>query len=187
MGKEKAMLTIPVIQEELEVAKADAEKLGKLNRSILNGDGNYAGFIGELAVLRVLNYLGAKRSNTYEHDLLIGRWRFDVKTKRRTVRPLEHFVGTVPAYSNQKCHAYIFTSVELGHDEVPLSVTLCGWIRKDDFAREAVHVSKDEVDPSNGFKCHMDCMNIPYGKLQPIFDLECQLMLAFEKAGRAGR
>lgn len=172
------MLTIPVIGEELKQAKEDAARLGKLNRSILGGEGNYAGFIGELAVLRVLDYLGAKRSNTYEHDLTLGRWRFDVKTKRRTVKPLDTFEGTVPAYSDQKCHAYIFTSVEFDSKEVPQSVTLCGWIRKDDFLREAVHLSKGDIDHTNGFTCSLDCMNITYSKLLPIFDLECQMMMA---------
>lgn len=180
------MLTLPVCGKELAIAKREADQMGRLNNSIRNGGGNFAGFIGELAALRVLRYLGAVRSNTYQHDLSVGRWRLDVKTKERTCQPKLNYDGTVPMYQNQNCHGYIFASVEIVRG-VPLSVSLCGWMPKAEFMHYSSLMEVGDIDPSNGFECKMDCRNIPYMKLRPMFDLECSLMLSKEIAGRVVR
>lgn len=169
------MIRLPIDPAEVEIAKRDAALLGKLNRSILGGEGNLAGFIGELAVHRFFGYLGSKRNNTFNHDLLIRGKRFDVKTKRRRVEPLPNYVGTVPAYSKQECHAYIFTSIRFA-DDVPVSVTLCGWMEPKEFRKEATEIKKGGVCPENNWVCSMDCLVLEYQKMLSIIELEADLM-----------
>jgi|LakMenEpi03Aug12_release.lakeMendotaPanAssembly.Ray.scaffolds.fasta_scaffold924426_2 hypothetical protein len=169
------MIRLPVLKEEFIQARLDAVALGKLNRSILAGEGNLAGFLGELAVHRYFKYLGSKRSNTFHHDLRIGKHRFDVKTKRRTVEPLPNYVGTVPAYSKQDCHAYIFTSVHFQGD-IPVSITLCGWMESKSFRREATPIKKGDRCAENNWICSMDCFDLEYSKMRPIIELETDLI-----------
>jgi len=170
------MIQLPIIRDEYELAKKEAENLGHLNRSILKGKGNLAGILGELAVLRYFRYLGAVRENTYNWDLSVSGFKLDVKTKQRTVDPQPHFVGTVPDYSNQDCQAYVFTSVRFNND-LPVSITLCGWMGKEAFKREASFYKKGDVSPENGWVCSMDCWVLEYKKMKPIQSLDCGLLM----------
>lgn len=171
------MIKLPILIEEIQQAKIEAEKLGKLNRSILNGNGNLSGILGELAVLRYFGYLGAKRNNTFNHDLIIRGFRFDVKTKQRKVDPQPNHCGTVPDYSNQDCQAYIFTSV-FQVDGKPSHIHLCGWMGRDNFKRESTFYKKGDVNPENGWVCKMDCWNLEYSKMKTIQTLECGLLFS---------
>lgn len=169
------MIDLPIIQEELELAQSEAKKMGSLRGSILNGQGNEAGFLGELAVHRYFGYLDSRRNNTFNHDLILGGFRFDVKTKRRKVLPKPEYYGTVPAYQNQDCQGYIFTSVQY-EDKIPIKVTLCGWLGKSSFLRDSVFFKKGDVNPENGWVCSLDCRCLEYKKMRDIQSLECGLL-----------
>lgn len=171
------MISIPVLQEELDLALADAGAMGHLQGSILQGSGNWAGFIGELAVARYLGYLGAKRQNTKNHDLVVHGWTFDVKTKRRSCVPLKCYQATVSERSiRQDCHAYIFTSVMFAKD-IPQTIHLCGWLPKRDFMNMSSQISKGDRFPENNWVCSEDCRVVPYSSLRDMFDLEANIML----------
>lgn len=171
------MLCLPILIDEIKTAELEAKAMGALNRSILKGNGNVAGILGELAVLRYFGYLNARRNNTYNHDLIIKGFRFDVKTKRRKVDPQPHHCGTIPSYSDQSCHAYIFTSVCYVGDN-PSHVHLCGWVGKDRFKKEAINYKKGDVNPENGWVCSMDCYCMDYSKMKSITSLECGLLFS---------
>lgn len=170
------MIRLPIVQEELEIARKESNKMGILKGSILKGEGNEAGFLGELAVHRYFGYLDSKRNNTYNHDLILGGFRFDVKTKRRTVLPNPDYCGTVPDYQKeQQCQGYIFTSVQY-EEKNPISVTLCGWVGKPSFFRDATFFKKGDVNPENGWVCSLDCWCLRYRSMKDIQSLECGLL-----------
>lgn len=173
---------LPPCPEECKQARALAANMGRINRSIRQGEGNFVGFLGELAAVRYLSYLGAKRENTYQHDLTIGPYRFDVKTKQRSQLPREHYQASVADYQDQKCHALIFASVMM-QDDQPQMITLCGYMSRKDFYAQSDIIRAGDVDPENGWQCSMDCRNIEYKRLKGMFDLECQLMLAMGVPG----
>ena len=54
-----------------------AEEMGSLNNSILNGSGNYAGFLGEEIVN---DYINGVIDNTYDYDIIKDGLKFDVKS-----------------------------------------------------------------------------------------------------------
>lgn len=170
------MIHLPAIQDEWELAQKLAREMGTLNNSITGGAGNVAGFLGELAAARYLNYLGCQRQNTYQHDLVVGGFLLDVKTKRRTVRPEPDYLSAITQLSaGQQCQGYIFTSVEFTR-EVPKWITLCGWMPKKKYLERAKPVARGEIQ-ENGWKCSEDCLVLPYGELIPMFDLEVGLMI----------
>ena len=89
------MYIIPHTKEMVAQALQKAKKLGKLKNSITKGRGNAAGYLGEEAVAKYLNaniMSNDEGSQKYNHDLILqdGR-RAEVKTKRRTVPPLDHY------------------------------------------------------------------------------------------------
>ena len=116
------MYIIPHTQEMIDTAFRKAAKLGALNNSITQGQGNAAGYLGEEAVA---SYLAAKIVSSeegiqkYNHDLLLYDMqcpegiRAEVKTKRRTVEPQEHYEVSVAQTSlHQKPDIYIFVSLQ---------------------------------------------------------------------------
>ena len=170
------MTHLPVIQSEWELSQKLAREMGTLNNSITGGAGNVVGFLGELAAARYLNYLGCQRQNTYQHDLTVGNFLFDVKTKRRAVKPESDYLAAITQLSaNQQCQGYIFTSVQFA-GEIPEWITLCGWMPKKRYLEKARLVKRGEIQ-ENGWKCSENCLVLPYGELIPMFDLEVGLML----------
>ena len=85
------IIKIPYTKEMIDRAVSKAKALGSINNSILRGGGNTAGYLGEEAVAA---HIGAnivscdEGIDKYNHDILYGDERLEVKTKRRTVEPL---------------------------------------------------------------------------------------------------
>ena len=98
---------IPIKKEWLEQAKKDSQHMGMLNKSITEGQGNLAGFIGELVVQAII---GGVRKNTYDYDIIKNDKFIDVKTKRCTSEPKLNYDCSVAAYNTkQNCTHYVFT------------------------------------------------------------------------------
>lgn len=159
---------IPVKPEWLTQAKLDAQNMGKLRASITNGEGNLAGFVGEIVVQ---NLLGAIRSNTYDYDLLLGDKLIDVKTKRCTSKPLPNYECSVAAFNTkQKCTHYIFTRV-LEPDYSTCWVL--GYLEKEEYFNVSRFCEAGTVDEKDhrGWTFKADCYNIEIGQLKDVREL----------------
>jgi len=142
--------------------------MGKLNNSITKGQGNIAGFIGEIMVSC---YLNIKRDNTYEYDLISNNSQtYDVKTKRCTSIPQPNYAVSVCAFNiTHKCDAYIFVRINS-------ELTICwilGYMPKNQYYQQAKFCKKGDPDPDDhrGFKFIENCYNMYIKDLKPIHEL----------------
>lgn len=158
----------------VDEARRMAESLGSLNNSITNGEGNFAGFLGELAI--AFKYKGERMDkkdtdDLYNHDLLIKGKMVEVKTKRRGVKPKgKHTVTVAQTSRHQQPDWYAFVSVQYdrtkakGYGDV-VAVWLCGWYRAEDFFDDATFYKKGEAEGDNGFTAPADCYILPISQL----------------------
>jgi len=153
--------------EPQDIAKASemANEMGKLRNSIMRGDGNVAGFIGEIIVAREI---GGVIANTYDYDVIADGITYDVKTKRCTSPPKPHYEVSVANYNtSQKCDRYIFTRVgyrngKFGH------CFILGWKTPRQYYADAVKLNKGDVDPSNNYTVRADCWNMKISDLNSV-------------------
>ena len=155
------MFEVSVTEEHIKKAAALAEELGELKNSITSGQGNLAGFLGEVIVAEMT---GANHSNTYDYDLLLPNGKsVDVKTKRTNYPPKGNYECSVAAFNTkQKCDFYAFVRVK--------NDLSCAWVLgfydKTKYFRDAKFCKKGEYDPDNGFTFKADCYNIAINKLE---------------------
>ena len=104
------MIKVDITEDMLKKATFKAVSMGNLNNSILKGDGNLTGFLGEQIALTVL---GGEGKNTYDYDLITPNGtKVDVKTKKTTVEPKPFYDCSVAAFNiKQKCNLYCFVRV----------------------------------------------------------------------------
>jgi len=166
--------------EMMERAYQRASGLGILKNSIMNGDGNYAGYMGEETVA---SYLGADivSDHSSSHDLVKDGIRIEVKTKRRTVSPIGTYEVSVAATSaHQKPDLYAFVSLQYSRagifDERRVyegleCVWLLGYKNPEDYFREARLLKPGDVDSDNNFRAAVDMFNLPIHRLDPGHDI----------------
>jgi len=155
----------PSDKQILQAVKMGQE-MGTLRNSISKGQGNQAGFIGELVVGE---YLGAEQTNTYEYDLTLPNGKtIDVKTKRCNSEPKPEYDASISSFNTkQQCDYYVFT--RLLNDYSVLWIA--GYVEKEVYFNQAVERKKGERDPTNGFLFRSNCWNLPYGELKDIKEL----------------
>ena len=154
------MIELPVSDEVLIKARKLAADMGSLKGSIQRGDGNIYGFIGELLHLQ---HYGGTHDNTYEWDIVDpDGTKVDVKTKKTSVKPLPHYECSVTKSEKmQDCDAYSFVRVK---NDLTVG-WLLGTMSKDKYIKDAVHMEKGDVDPSNGWICKRECYNMAISNL----------------------
>lgn len=138
-----------------------AQMLGHLHNSITMGQANAAGYLGEESLA---TYLGIKNSSNdddkYNRDLVLPDGKtVEVKTKRRTVDPLEDYEVSVAETSNhQKPDLYAFLSITFGvrigygrkaQYDNPLRIWLCGFCEYEKFWANAVRWDGSMIDTNN--------------------------------------
>ena len=132
-------------------AKEKSENLGAINNSILKGKGNFAGYLGEEIVA---HYIKADivSNSEYNHDLLKNNQRIEVKTKRRTVEPQDHYDASV-AYTSrhQSPDLYIFTSIQFKNG-TPIKAWICGKKEPKEYFKRAIIVGVLVFFISNNIK-----------------------------------
>lgn len=159
------MLEVEVKPEHVKLAEKKAKQLGVLKHSFMKGQGNIAGFLGEILVA---NFLKADIKNTYDYDLVKGETKIDVKTKRCTSEPKSHYECSVAAYNTrQKCNFYVFVRVLQNYKKA----WILGIIRKEDFFKNSKFYKKGFTDPSNGMTFKEDTHNIAIKNLLDFKDL----------------
>jgi hypothetical protein len=155
-------MQLVIVSEDMkDNAKMKAAEMGTLNNSILKGEGNLIGFIGEELAQKVI---GGRIQNSYDYDIILASGKtVDVKTKKTTVIPKDNYDCSVASYNTkQKCDYYCFVRVK---DDLS-----CGWVLgvydKKDYFKDAVFLKKGQIDPSNNFTVKADCYNIKINQLK---------------------
>jgi hypothetical protein len=152
------MIIIPITNEQ-RVRANELYDFKVLNNSITSGKSNIYGAIGEIVVYDFYKKKEAKIDNqaTYHYDLIINDFRIDVKTKRTTVYPQEHFLCSISNHNvNQECDFYFFVRVL----EDMQTGFLLGYKSKDGFFKNAQFNKKGSAD-INGWIFKGDCYNLP--------------------------
>jgi hypothetical protein len=137
------------------------DQMGVLPGSITHGQKTVYGFLGEILIAELI---GARHENTYNYDLIKGRWRIDVKTKCCTSRPRDHYECSIAAFNTrQQCHYYVFVRILANYSRA----WCLGAIRKPEYFRLAHYCRKGMADV-NGWLFKADCYNLPIKLLHPL-------------------
>ena len=159
------MRIVKIESYHVDQATEMANEMGLLRNSIMKGDGSIAGFIGEIIVA---DQIGGRVCNTYDYDVIADGLKYDVKTKRCTSPPKDHYEVSVANYNTkQRCDRYIFTRVgyvapNWGH------CFILGWMTPADYYEKAKFLRKGKVDPSNNYIVRSDCWNMKISDLMEI-------------------
>lgn len=160
---EKFILFTPS-QDDIEICREKAKKMGVLKNSIIAGKGNLTGFLGELAVHRYLTNSLWESDNSYDYDIILGKNKIDVKSKWCNGMPTDDYDCSIAAYNTkQKCNTYIFCRVssEIPKDyENPSKVYILGYVPKEQYFKLAKLWLKGEIDPTNDHLFSADTYNL---------------------------
>lgn len=150
-------------------AKSMSKKLGVLNNSIRKGEGNLAGFLGELSFLKA--FPKAEKVDSYNFDIKVGDYFLEIKTKDRTVPPQLYYEASIANYNaKQKAHYYTFVSLLRDGDRYKKAFII-GYIEPEEYLKKATFLKKGQVDPSNNWTVNADCWNLSYNKLNKFNNL----------------
>jgi hypothetical protein len=150
-----SIIEVAVSGDYLLKARKKAKELGSIKNSITNGEGNLAGFLGELVVASKMK---AKLYNTYDYDLIDPDGnRIDVKTKRCVSPPMPDYECSIAATNiHQECDMYVFVRVL----RVYTKAWILGKLSKDDYFKRATFHKKGSIDPANKYTFKADCYNV---------------------------
>lgn len=154
---------VVITEEMVKEAERKAEELGELKNSITGGKSNVFGFLGELVALKVI---GGRLENTRDYDIVTDDGvKWDVKTKKTTVPPEDHFEVSVTNFNTkQKCDRYLFTRV--------LKDCSRGWVigelPKQLYYDKATFIKCGQFDPRNNWRAKCDCWNVPFTELNEV-------------------
>lgn len=164
------ILEVPISKAIKKAAKELAADLGQLKNSIESGRGNFAGFQGELVLLKFFNDMGldAKYAQEYDYDILLTGTpsvKIEVKTKRTKYVPKMNYECSVANYNlKQNCDCYYFTRVTDSH------CYILGYLTKSDFLKVSTEMKKGQIEGAenmpNGIVA--DCRNVFIHQLKHI-------------------
>lgn len=170
------MIEVKVTDEMVAVATKKAEALGKLKKSITGGEGNVAGFIGEIVTAEYFPKGEIVSDDSKDYDFILDGVTYDIKTKRCTSEPKNTYAVSVAAANVvQKCDRYLFVRVEHVKGE-PTNWTgrawLLGWLAKDVYYAAAKKLKKGQRDGDNWFTVKADCYNLDIKFLTGVDEIE---------------
>ena len=102
------MIEIVPTKEQVKEARLFAGATTGLQGSITQGGGSPAGALGEILIR---DYLNMELVNTSHYDLLDGKTRIDVKTKRCTSAPKPFYECSIAAHGTRQEVMNIFSYV----------------------------------------------------------------------------
>lgn len=161
------ILEVQVLPEWVKKAKRKSNEMGVLHHSITKGDGNVAGFVGEIVVHEII---GGIHKPTYQYDIIKDNIKYDVKTKRCTSPPLPEYECSIASFNpNQDCDYYIFTRVLENYKYC----WVLGYMAKKDYFDNARFCKRGQIDEKSnlGWTFKADCYNVEITKLKDINDL----------------
>lgn len=160
------MIQIKITKNMVIQAYKDAMSLGECKNSILKGQGNFTGFIGEEAVKSYLD-ISQQRNNSYNYDITYHGISLDVKAKKTSVIPQISYEASIANFNTkQNCKYYVFTRVLWPQEMLlPISVYIMGYYDKKEYMQKARFLKKGQIDGSNKFVVKADCWNMFYSDL----------------------
>ena len=161
------MIAIDITPSMIEQAQLNADGVGVLNNSILQGKGNLAGKIGEEIAVRSF---GAEIVDSYSYDVMMNGQRVEIKTKRRKAAPhpdYEVSIARTSVHQALDADAYLFISLTMDGD-IPVKGWICGEMPVSEYFDRARLIRKGEKDYRNNFICQTDMYNMPISQLYPV-------------------
>lgn len=156
------MIEIDIKKEHIDYAKK-LYSFDNLNNSITKGKSQIYGAIGEIVVAEYYktNNIPTKICGDYNYDLIINGQKVDIKTKRTTVPPQDHYNCSVTDYNpDQECDYYYFVRVMQDFSKA----FLLGYVSKENFYKKATFNKKGEMD-TDQFSYRCDCYNLKISEL----------------------
>lgn len=151
-------------------AQKKADELGQLKNSIMKGQGNFTGFLGEEIIK---SFLSAKSSNTKDYDISYKKKKYDIKTKLTTKEPLPDYDCSIASYNTvQKCDGYIFVRIQKDKEDNLVCGWILGWMDKEEYFQNAEYWPKGKIDPSNGYRVKASCYNVKIKDLKSLEELK---------------
>ena len=164
------MQEISICPEDIQYAREKAIEMGRINNSITKGEGNIAGFLGEIIVSNLLTSVGIKNKihNTYNYDIVCNDITIDVKTKRTKMKPRDYYECSIAKTStHQKCTHYVFTRILNDFSKA----WILGWMEHTEYFKKARFLKKGDKDGDNNFIVKADCYNVSIEDLNNISEL----------------
>lgn len=157
------IIEVDITPAMLELAREKARKLGELRNSITHGEGNLAGYLGELCAQHVI---GGVIADTRDYDIVTEDGiKWDVKTKRCGSPPQLHFETSITNFNTtQKCDRYIFVRVMKDYSKG----WVCGELPHDEYYKKATFIQQGQFDPRNRWRASCDCWNVPIADLNEV-------------------
>jgi len=155
------MTKIKIPAEYIKQAKKESKELGILKNSFTKGAGNVVGILGEKIVK---DYFNLDNEHDFDHDLTGNGKKIEVKTKKCTSKPKNHYRCSVSKWSkHQICDYYIFVRVLEDYSKG----WILGYISQKEFYKQATFYRKGEGDKTSpfGWTFKEDCYNLPISKL----------------------
>jgi hypothetical protein len=141
------------------LARARADKMGKLKNSITCGKGNVVGFVGESMVLQWLwrHDVPAAIADCRDYDIVAGagsRTKLEVKTMTASSLPKLHWNNLVSAHNGfQKADSYVFVRVvwnDKTNFELGGNAYFCGAFACSQFKQNATFRRQRDAADSRG-------------------------------------
>ena len=171
------MIKVEITDEMTKRAKQNAKDLGVLKNSILMGQGNFTGFLGEELVKSFFKYNAfvcpLDCENSKDYDIVYNSKKYDIKTKLTTKEPLPEYDCSIASYNTvQKCDGYIFVRIQKDKEDNLVCGWILGWMDKEEYFQNAEYWPKGKIDPSNGYRVKASCYNVKIKDLKNVEELK---------------
>ena len=145
------MIEVKITKQQMDRARQLYE-FNILKNSVLNGDGNLTGALGEIVVFDYYYKKGryVVHSQDRNFDLLIDGFRIEIKTKGvNTIPKPDHTCHVSDYNSTQECHFYCFVNVFNDHSKAYIK----GLISRSRFNEIKQLKKQGDFDGTFQFKC----------------------------------
>lgn len=164
VNSDSDFICVNITESMIALAKEKAKNLGTLRNSIRKGEGNLAGFLGEMAFAQKFHNK-CQLSNSYDRDIKAGKFNVEIKTKDRTVFPKITYECSIANYNtSQDSDFYVFVSLFRQNGKY-VKAFILGFMNKKEYFEKSKFLAEGTVDPSNDWKVSADCWNLPIHEL----------------------
>lgn len=166
------MIEVNITDNMLIEARAKAKEMGQLKGSMMKGERNVIGFLGEIVTQSII---GGEFHNTYDYDIMTPSGKtVDVKSKRINYPPKDYYACNIFTYNEkQDCDYLVFCFVHSNLDKA----WIAGYYNKKEFLKDCDFVPKGQVMGS-GVVYKRDNYELKVSQLKPT----SQLMEEFSEA-----
>jgi hypothetical protein len=158
------MIELNIPDKLIKLAKERSDKLGVLKNSITGGEGNVAGYIGQMLIKL---YLDGEDVDAYDFDVVKNKIRYEVKTKRCGPPPKPEYACSICAHNaRQDCDYYVFVRVRNDYKKA----WILGKKKAKQYLNESIYCKKGEIDPDSnlGWTFKENCYNLKINQLEQI-------------------